>query len=1245
MALMAMITARSAQIAEGSISQVIYEIVNHKTIRDFNYTPRAESLSVNDAKRNGAKVLSHFVSNKNVNKVTFSLRSELQISNDDGSNKSNSIRFAILISRSSGEYNILDSSSGCSVSYDDSGGGLSHFGIGFHKYFRLYGIATSAYQFDINVSFDPVLNSSEISGGVTFKIIKLSKEYDPTVKGSGGQFSGISEASKRELIKLVGSEEAGLLTSNDIGGIGKQRSLQLAHVVESIDEKLLYPNTAMCKILIDSKNFSQSPERAYHIKMKKVLVPGNYDPVSRKYEGPWNGLFKGQTDAAQSINEISDSNKYWTDNPAWIFFDLLHNSRYGLGKYGLEETNIDKWQLYKISKYCDQLVETNYPVETSTSKPRTFTFEGKRSSSNFSVLVDLSSDSDFISEFGDGTSMSGKRVAFFIAQHNYGNGNLSSSQIDSIKSRSMDREGEIVIEERTLISANPQSKTLYLSGPNFGDNPAAFGTSNKVIGSCANQINHPIVEPRFTANLYLTERSEAMQVINSMAAIFRGMAIYSGGKISATYDSYKNPIQLFNNSNVVGGDFQYAGVYKNKKATASIVRFNNKDKNFKPDLVYEEDAASMQSVGYIENETMGFGITSESQARRLAKWVLMTSQLETETIKFIAGQEASYLSPGSIFEVSDEIRTNNDKSGRVLDVQLYRSRIYEDEDSEFQELVNEIYDPYILIDKDNTSTPSHSRIELSVYCGQTNETIDDIDRRASFEKSEIDQDQEIESLRTPQILRFEGSIYTDPGIDDYGPQGQKTIVSDLSLKLPIEVSLPDNLIKCYNHGLSNGDRLYFTTEGILPGGIKASGGNSPNYYVVDSTKHTFKISESLGGSSVNIFSHGKDRFKNDGGLQYAVTQNSVKINAAMDQINLGAAYSIKGLIGTKSDPRVEAEQREKLGIYKNFSNGWSKSDFLGTLLLRGDWAYVYGLGWVYVKHLKERNDGDSFWFYLQDIGWIWTNNDLKNSFWWIQDKNYDSANHWSYVLYNNSSRDAIVGFFAYDTSAGSSPLKNGSHYKLGKSRKILIRKRLSFGYFVSNESNFSYYGSPSSNVDYIIGDDDIRSNPNYSRASIDSVYAVDAEISIQGERAVRVELTNGHGLNLFFNGRVNVDGSTSINGAWNIVRVDENIIELVASSSTASLISGIQTGGFLSLVDSLTTQVDRFLEGQLFRTLSVKEISENKYEVTGLEYNYSKFVAVDKKGTVRSPSLPIPPQADMQVPEAPDGLLLFDLTV
>lgn len=1180
---------------------------------------QGEYNSISEAKNNAAKVMSHFVYNRNVNKIIVSLRAEMMIQNDDGSTKKNSIRFAILMSRYNDEYNVLDSRSGCSVKFEEKAG-ISKVSAQYNSYFLVSGIATSTYQFDITIKYNPELNSPEVSGGVTFKLIKLSAEYDNSVKGG------------------------------EVGGVEKNRKLQLAHIVEVIDEKLLYPHSAMCKILIDGKNFNKAPDRNYHVKMKKVLIPSNYNPVSRKYDGPWNGLFKGQTDAAQSINEISDNNKYWSDNPAWVFFDLLHNPRYGIGKYGLEESNIDKWELYKVAKYCDQLVETDFPIETSTGSPRSFVSSGTYSTGSFQITVNTN---NFAEEFGNNSSFNGKKVAFFIFQHNYGTGNLSNAQQNVLRQRSIDRNGEMIIEERVILSSNASSKTVVLSGPNFGDNPAAFGSTNVVVGACATQINHPIVEPRFTSNLYLTDRSEAMQIINSMTSVFRGMATYVGGKISVTHDRFQNPIQLFNNSNVFESNFEYSGVRKNKKATAVMVRFNNKDKNFKPDLIYEEDARSMQSLGYVQNETMGFGITSEGQARRLAKWILLTSQLEIESIKFTTGQEASYLLPGSVFEVSDEARTNNDKSGRVLDVQLYRNRIVTDE-NEIQENVR-IYDPYVLIDKENTSTPSYSRIEFTVYCGKTNETLDDINRRSSFEKSEDDQDSEIESLKTPQLVRFEGAIYTDAGINQFGPQGQKTIVSDLTLKLPIEISLPENLIKIYDHGFSNNTRLYFVTDGILPGGIKAAENNVANYYVVNATKHTFQISETANGNAVNIFSVGKDRFKNLGGLHYAVTTDTTKINDALDQINLGAAYSIKGLIATKSQDDISQQHRQGLGISENYANGWAKSDFLGSILLKGDWAYVYGIGWVYVKNLKERTD-DNYWFYIQGIGWVWTNSTNKNRYWWIENKYYSTGNNWVHVLYSSSSRQGISGFFVYDSSASSiSPLSNGSSYILGQSRKLTIRKRSTtsnpIGYFLSNEEPFSYYVEPAANTPVAIN----QTNPNYRAATIEKVYRIDEQTSVQGEDAVVVELIEGHGLNLDRNGKITIFGiigpASPVNGSWHIIKVDENVIELVTSSSIAASVpapgeygSEVEVGS-ISLTENITSLVERFLEGQLFRTIGVKEISENKYEVTGLEYNYSKFYAVDQKGAVRTPALPIPPQADMSIPEAPDGLLLFDLTV
>jgi hypothetical protein len=85
--------------------------------------------------------------------------------------------------------------------------------------------------------------------------------------------------------------------------------------------------------------FSNIPRRSYDMKLLRVRVPVNYDPVTRAYSGVWNGTFK-----------IA-----WTDNPAWCFYDLVTSTRYGLGGY-IPEAQVDKWALYRVAQYCDQLV-------------------------------------------------------------------------------------------------------------------------------------------------------------------------------------------------------------------------------------------------------------------------------------------------------------------------------------------------------------------------------------------------------------------------------------------------------------------------------------------------------------------------------------------------------------------------------------------------------------------------------------------------------------------------------------------------------------------------------------------------------------------------------------------------------------------------------------------------------------------------------------------------------------------------
>ncbi|EBI8007015.1 phage tail protein [Salmonella enterica] len=113
---------------------------------------------------------------------------------------------------------------------------------------------------------------------------------------------------------------------------------------EIIDIKQTYPNTAVVGLQVDAEQFgSQQVTVNYHLEGRTVLVPSNYDPVSRTYAGLWDGTFKPA----------------YTNNPAWCVLDLLTHPRYGMGqRIGISD--VDKWALYAIAQYCDQMVPDGF---------------------------------------------------------------------------------------------------------------------------------------------------------------------------------------------------------------------------------------------------------------------------------------------------------------------------------------------------------------------------------------------------------------------------------------------------------------------------------------------------------------------------------------------------------------------------------------------------------------------------------------------------------------------------------------------------------------------------------------------------------------------------------------------------------------------------------------------------------------------------------------------------------------------
>ncbi|WP_085747290.1 phage tail protein [Pseudomonas sp. R45(2017)] len=147
-------------------------------------------------------------------------------------------------------------------------------------------------------------------------------------------------------------------------------TMLVAGYTEVIDAKLRYPNTALLYIEFDAEQFTSIPAVTVKCKARRWMVPSNYDPILRTYTGTWDGSMKSA----------------WTNNPAWITYGICTEERFGLGKR-IKPFMVDKWELYRIAQYCDQLV----PDGLGAQEPRflcDMNLQGKADA--WSLLRDIS---------------------------------------------------------------------------------------------------------------------------------------------------------------------------------------------------------------------------------------------------------------------------------------------------------------------------------------------------------------------------------------------------------------------------------------------------------------------------------------------------------------------------------------------------------------------------------------------------------------------------------------------------------------------------------------------------------------------------------------------------------------------------------------------------------------------------------------------------------------------------------------
>ena len=491
------------------------------------------------------------------------------------------------------------------------------------------------------------------------------------------------------------------------------RSVSVKSIFEVQGNKFEYPNSAYVVNEFDARSFGDVPSRSYDLRLLRVKVPYNYDSEARKYFGNWDGVF--------------DSILRWTDNPAWILYDIISNDRYGIAKYTKDTTFLNKWTSYQMAKYCDELVSTfnasrYLPIKVCEIVDRnticlTFSQEDQarigRSLTNIfgnstdyeialmnlrfydpvseeyyykcfrGYIVEVDDENNLIylaSNFGLQKMMSifpdVYRYVNTVASPDSAGGTMSSSTIKNNFAASLTKRDYGSASVWSKVNGFLQGFSNYSNLTNISESDLKFFTEDEVnyyvpnSGKAACVFRslgfQDLVEPRFSTNIYLQQQTQVIDLIDNLASIFRGMIYWNNLSINFASDKKQKSVYAFSNSNVKDGIFSYAGSSKDARYTVCKIVFSDKQENYRDRSLYVEDFRGIRDYGYIEREIIGFGITSAAQAKRIAKWFLLTNQIEKESVIFTTGQEGVLLNVGDIISISDNFKLNGQRSGRIF---------------------------------------------------------------------------------------------------------------------------------------------------------------------------------------------------------------------------------------------------------------------------------------------------------------------------------------------------------------------------------------------------------------------------------------------------------------------------------------------------------------------------------------------------------------------------------------------------
>ena len=193
------------------------------------------------------------------------------------------------------------------------------------KYIKHYGNTSAPVSFDHDINLDGYRNIIGDFEDFEVRVFRVTRHLGLPVRSSGTN----EDDTNKKKWQLAASA-----TIDNLRAV--------------IKDHFTYPYSAVASVSFSSRQFDGVPKRSYLLEGKLVKVPSTYTPREysdtgiAKYEGFWDGEFRDTL--------------FYTDNPAWVFYDIVTNNRYGAGKW-LEESDIDKYALYRVARYCDELVD------------------------------------------------------------------------------------------------------------------------------------------------------------------------------------------------------------------------------------------------------------------------------------------------------------------------------------------------------------------------------------------------------------------------------------------------------------------------------------------------------------------------------------------------------------------------------------------------------------------------------------------------------------------------------------------------------------------------------------------------------------------------------------------------------------------------------------------------------------------------------------------------------------------------